>query len=91
MTRTYYRGYYSDRANFAAETEKAICLSYYTGGYLGNVRNIWFPKSQVVFENGVNDAGLSSLLIPLWLFKSKNVNPDNFEEVRFDSDVIKVK
>ena len=64
-------------------TEKAICLTVACGYTGANDRYEWFPKSQIIISEP-NEVGNAEILIPVWLFRSKQISADSIRECDFN-------
>lgn len=85
MAKKFYRGYYTASDPSFEQSAKAICLTFHASKWSDiDGRRVWFPKSQIVFENGINDAGKATMLVPEWLFRTNQVNPIMCVDVNFD-------
>ena len=83
--KTYYRGYYTPGNNTFIETAKAIGVYVSFGKWSGTDSHVvWFPKSQLVFEDGLNDAGKASMLIPCWLFRKNQIDPNCVDSITIE-------
>lgn len=77
----YYKGWIT-KGCFSGETEKAVGFD---GWFSSRDQIVWFPKSQIKFGEEIEGTNNREIFIPVWLFISKAINPENVN-VRWDYD-----
>ena len=85
----YYKGWITTPIeNYVpASTDKAIALTV-AGGYTdANDEYAWFPKSQIIIGKP-NEYGNAYVFIPVWLFKSKHIDPRRIREIECLGDEV---
>jgi len=87
----YYKGWISlPLEHFVpAVTEKAIMVTVAGGVSTSNDKHEWFPKSQIVFGEP-NECNNVEVYIPVWLFRSKRIDPRRIRELNLDGEVVEL-